>query len=47
VELFRFFADVGLPIYQHTNAVSSVGIEGTEGQLVASALYKLEVAYAL
>ena len=47
VNHFRFFADVELPIYQYTNAASSVAIEGTAGQLVASTLYKIEVAYAL
>jgi len=44
---FRFFADVELPIYQNTNAAPNLAIEGTSGQLVASTLYKIEVAYAL
>ena len=42
---WRLYADVELPVYQHTNAASSVAIEGTAGQLVASALYKAEIAY--
>jgi hypothetical protein len=41
----RLYADIELPIYQDTNAASSVAIEGTSGQLVASALYKFQVAY--
>jgi len=39
------FADVELPIYQYTNAASSLAIEGTEGQLIASALWGVQVAY--
>ncbi len=42
---FRLFADVELPIYQYTNAAASVAIEGTSGQLVASALYGIQLAY--
>lgn len=42
---FRVFADVELPIYQYVKAASSVAIEGTSGQLVASALYKFQLAY--
>ena len=41
----RLYGDVELPIYQYTNAASSVAIEGTSGQLIASALYKLQLAY--
>lgn len=41
----RVFADVELPVYQYTRAASSPAIEGTSGQLVASALYKMQVAY--
>jgi hypothetical protein len=46
IEHFRLYGDVEFPIYQYTNAAPSVAIEGTSGQLVASPLYKLEVAYA-
>jgi hypothetical protein len=46
IDRFRIFADVELPIYQYANAAASAGIEGTAGQLVAPALYELEVAYA-
>lgn len=42
---FRLFADVELPIYQYTNAAASVAVEGTQGQLVASALYGVQLAY--
>jgi hypothetical protein len=42
---FRIFGDVELPIHQYTNAASSVAVEGTSGQLVASTLYKVQVAY--
>jgi hypothetical protein len=42
----RVYADVEIPIHQDVNAAQSVAIEGTAGQLVAPALYKLEVAYA-
>jgi hypothetical protein len=41
----RLYADVELPIYQFTNAASSLAVEGDSGQLIASALYKLQVAY--
>ena len=39
------YADVEIPVAQHTNAASSVSIEGTSGQLVASPLYKVRLAY--
>lgn len=42
---FRFYADIEKPIYQYTNAASSVAIEGTSGQLTASTLYKAQIAY--
>jgi len=42
---FRVDADIAVPIYQFTNAASSVAIEGTSGQLTASTLYKVQVAY--
>ncbi|MFZ0693125.1 MAG: hypothetical protein WAN51_03065 [Alphaproteobacteria bacterium] len=41
----RLYADVELPIYQFTNAASSTLIEGTAGQLVAPALFKVQLAY--
>ena len=41
----RLYADVEFPIYQHTNAASSPAIEGTAGQLVASTLFKVQLAY--
>jgi hypothetical protein len=42
----RIFADVALPIYQHANSAPSVAIEGTSGQLVAPALFKIQVSYS-
>ena len=42
---WRLYTDIELPIYQHTNAAASPAIEGTAGQLVAPALYKVELAY--
>lgn len=45
IQKFRAFADVELPIYQYTNAAASVAVEGTQGQLVASALYGVQLAY--
>jgi hypothetical protein len=45
MQKFRVFADVELPVYQYTNAAASVAIEGTQGQLVASALWGVQVAY--
>jgi len=42
---FRFYADIEKPLYQYTNAASSLAIEGTAGQLVASTLYKVQVSY--
>lgn len=41
----RIYSDVAFPVYQHTNAASSVAIEGTSGQLIAKALFKTEMAY--
>lgn len=41
----RLYADVELPIYQHTNAAPSLAIEQTSGQLVAPALVKVSLAY--
>lgn len=41
----RLYADVEFPIYQYTNSASSVAIEGTSGQLVASVLLKVQAMY--
>jgi hypothetical protein len=41
----RVYADVALPIYQHTNAAQNLSIEGTSGQLTAPALFKIQTAY--
>jgi hypothetical protein len=41
----RVSADVSLPIYQHTNAAANLAIEGTSGQLVAPALFKVQLGY--
>ena len=41
----RIYADVAVPIYQHTNAAANPSIEGTAGQLTAPALFKLQTAY--
>jgi hypothetical protein len=41
----RVYADVAIPVYQHTNAASSVSIEGTSGQLVAPQLFKIQFGY--
>jgi hypothetical protein len=41
----RVYADVALPLYQHVNSAPSVAIEGTSGQLVAPALFKIQFAY--
>ncbi len=41
----RIYADFEKTVYQYTNAASSPAIEGTSGQLTASTLYKLQVAY--
>jgi len=45
VNRVRIDADVALPIFQHTNAAANVNIEGTSGQLVAPALFKVQIAY--
>ncbi|MGA2952884.1 MAG: hypothetical protein ABSD80_11695 [Caulobacteraceae bacterium] len=45
VKRVRLYADVELPIYQHTNAAPSVAIEGASGQLVAPTLVKVSLAY--
>jgi hypothetical protein len=41
----RFYADLEVPVFQHTNAASSLAINGTSGQLVASPLFKVQVNY--
>ncbi len=41
----RLFADIAIPLYQHTNAASNVAIEGTAGQLVAPQLFKIQLGY--
>jgi hypothetical protein len=41
----RMYADVALPLYQHVNSAPSLAIEGTAGQLVAPALFKIQFAY--
>jgi len=41
----RAYADVELPIYQFTTAAENLAIEGTSGQLIASALYKVQLSY--
>lgn len=45
VKKVRLGADVAIPVYQHVNAAPSVAIEGTSGQLVASTLLRVQVAY--
>ena len=45
IKKFRIYADVEMPVYQYTNAASNVAIEGTSGQLTASTLYKMQIAY--
>lgn len=41
----RLYADIELPIYQYAHAASSPAVDGTAGQLVASKLFKMQVAY--
>jgi hypothetical protein len=41
----RLYADVAIPLYQHTNAAANLAIEGTSGQLVAPELFKVQAAY--
>jgi hypothetical protein len=41
----RVYANVAFPVYQYTNAASSVAIEGTSGQLTAKTLLTIETAY--
>jgi len=45
LQRFAIYADVALPIYQHTNAAPNPAVEGTAGQLVASSLFKVQVTY--
>lgn len=44
IQKFRVFANVELPIYQYTNA-ANFAVERNSGQLVASALYGVQVSY--
>jgi hypothetical protein len=46
VSRVRIYADVALPIYQHTNSAANLTFEGTAGQLVAPALFKLQLSYS-
>ncbi len=46
VNKVRVFADISIPIYQHTNAAPNVAIEGTSGQLVAPQLLNVQASYA-
>ncbi len=39
------YGDVALPLAQYANAASSLAIEGKSGQLVAPALFKMQVNY--
>ena len=41
----RLYADVALPLYQPVNSAPSVAIKGASGQLVASAVFKMQLAY--
>ncbi|MGH7023304.1 MAG: hypothetical protein ACREEB_06890 [Caulobacteraceae bacterium] len=41
----RVYADVEVPVYQHTNAAPNLAIEGTSGQLTAPVLFKVQLAY--
>ena len=41
----NIYADVAIPVYQFVNHAANLSIEGTEGQLVASTLYKAQVSY--
>jgi hypothetical protein len=45
LEKLNIYADIEVPIYQRTNAASSVNLQGTSGQLVASTLIKVQVSY--
>lgn len=47
VNKVHVYADVEVPVYQHANAAEGreAVIDGTSGQLVASALYKVRLAY--
>ena len=44
IQKFRVFANVELPIYQYTNA-ANFAVEKNSGQLVASALYGVQMSY--
>jgi hypothetical protein len=41
----RLYTDVELPLYQHVNAAGNLAINGSSGQMVASALYKIQLNY--
>jgi hypothetical protein len=45
IKRVRFDADVATPIYQHTNAASSLAFEGTSGQLTAKTMVRFQVSY--
>ena len=41
----KLYADVALPVFQRTNHAANVNVSGTEGQLVAPALFKVQLGY--
>jgi hypothetical protein len=43
----RLFADIAVPVFQHTNRATGAGFvsEGTSGQLVAPNLFKVQLGY--
>jgi hypothetical protein len=45
IDKVRLYADIEVPVYQYTNAASSLAIEGTSGQLVSPFNLKLQAAY--
>jgi hypothetical protein len=45
VQKLRVFADVELPIHTYTNAADSLAVNGSSGQMVASALWGVQLAY--
>ncbi len=45
IDRVRLYGQVSVPIYQNSNHASAVDIEGTDGQLVAPALFSIQASY--
>jgi hypothetical protein len=45
VDQWKIYGDAEFRVYHYANAAPSVAVEGTQGQLVPSVLFKFMVSY--